>query len=63
MTDVLTSRDGAVLTVTLNRPEKLNALTAGVHAGLHEAFAEAVDEDVRAVVLTGAGPASASART
>ncbi len=55
MPDVLTSRDNGVLTVTLNRPEKLNALTAGVHAGLHEAFAEAADDDIRAVVLTGAG--------
>ena len=55
MTDVLTSRDAGVLTVTLNRPEKLNALTAGVHAGLHAAFAEAANGDIRAVVLTGAG--------
>jgi 2-(1,2-epoxy-1,2-dihydrophenyl)acetyl-CoA isomerase len=55
MSDVLTSRDGAVLTVTLNRPEKLNALTAGVHTGLHEAMAEAADAEIRAVVLTGAG--------
>jgi 2-(1,2-epoxy-1,2-dihydrophenyl)acetyl-CoA isomerase len=55
VSDVLTSRDGAVLTVTLNRPEKLNALTAGVHAGLHEALDEARDEEVRAVVITGAG--------
>jgi 2-(1,2-epoxy-1,2-dihydrophenyl)acetyl-CoA isomerase len=55
MTDVLTSRDDAVLTVTLNRPEKLNALTAGVHAGLHEALADAADDEIRAVVITGAG--------
>ena len=55
MSDVLTGRDGAVLTVTLNRPEKLNALTAGVHAGLHDALAEAADDEIRAVVLTGAG--------
>src|SRR4051794_10419316 len=55
MPEVLTSRDAGVLTVTLNRPEKLNALTAGVHAGLHAALAEAADADIRAVVLTGAG--------
>ncbi len=54
--DVLVSREGAVLTVTLNRPEVLNALTAGVHAGLRAALEQAaVDEGVRAVVLTGAG--------
>jgi 2-(1,2-epoxy-1,2-dihydrophenyl)acetyl-CoA isomerase len=55
MPDVLTARDAGVLTVTLNRPEKLNALTAGVHAGLHEALGEAADGEIRAVVLTGAG--------
>src|SRR5262249_57798249 len=55
MSDVLTGRDGAVLTVTLHRPEKLNALTAGVHAGLHEALAQAADDEIRAVALTGAG--------
>ena len=52
---VLTARDGAVLTITLNRPEKLNALDASVHAGLREALAEAAEPDIRAVVLTGAG--------
>jgi 2-(1,2-epoxy-1,2-dihydrophenyl)acetyl-CoA isomerase len=55
VSDVLTSRDGAVLTVTLNRPEKLNALTRGVHEGLHAALAEAADAEIRAVVITGAG--------
>jgi 2-(1,2-epoxy-1,2-dihydrophenyl)acetyl-CoA isomerase len=55
---VLTSRQGAVLTVTLNRPEVYNALTAGLHAELNDALAvRAVDPAVRAVVLTGAGKA------
>jgi 2-(1,2-epoxy-1,2-dihydrophenyl)acetyl-CoA isomerase len=52
---VLTGRDGAVLTITLNRPDKLNALNAAVHAGLAAALKEARGDDVRAVVLTGAG--------
>src|ERR687897_1081532 len=52
---VLTSREGAVLTITLNRPDKLNALDASVHAGLRAALAEAGDAAVRAVVVTGAG--------
>jgi 2-(1,2-epoxy-1,2-dihydrophenyl)acetyl-CoA isomerase len=52
---VVTSRDGAVLTITLNRPDKLNALDASVHSGLRAALAEAQDPEVRAVVLTGAG--------
>ena len=39
---VLTSRDGAVLTITLNRPEAYNAFTAELHADLAEALAAAV---------------------
>lgn len=55
MADVETSRNGAVLTITLNRPESYNALTTGMHAALHSALEEAADEEIRAVVLTGAG--------
>ena len=55
MSEVLSERDGAVLTITLNRPEVYNALTATVHAQLAESLAEAADPSVRAVVLTGAG--------
>ena len=32
MSEVLTERDGAVLTITLNRPEVFNALNAALHA-------------------------------
>jgi 2-(1,2-epoxy-1,2-dihydrophenyl)acetyl-CoA isomerase len=53
--EVETSRDGAVLTITLNRPDSYNALTTGMHAALHLALEEAADEGIRAVVLTGAG--------
>jgi len=53
--EVLTSRDGAVLTITLNRPDVLNALNGAMHAGLGGALKEARDESVRAVVITGAG--------
>ena len=55
MSEVLTQRDGAVLTITLNRPEVFNAFNAALHAALREALAEAADPAVRAVVLTGAG--------
>ncbi len=55
MAEVDTSRDGAVLTVTLNRPDVLNALNSDVHKGLRAAFRDARDPEVRAVVLTGAG--------
>ena len=48
--------DGAVATVTLNRPEALNALTVEMKVGLREALERAAtDTAVRAVVLTGAG--------
>src|SRR5580765_2345103 len=55
MAEVETARDGGVLTITLNRPEVLNALTKAVHDGLKAAYREARGPDVRAVVLTGAG--------
>ncbi len=55
MADVEVDREGAVLTVTLNRPDVLNALNASVHAGLRAALARAEDPAVRAVVITGAG--------
>jgi 2-(1,2-epoxy-1,2-dihydrophenyl)acetyl-CoA isomerase len=49
-------RDGAVLRLTLDRPEKRNALDDGMTAGLIDALdAAGLDEAVRAVVLTGAG--------
>jgi 2-(1,2-epoxy-1,2-dihydrophenyl)acetyl-CoA isomerase len=55
MAEVEVSRDGAVQTITLNRPDKLNAFTRAVHDGLREALEQARDPEVRAVVLTGAG--------
>src|SRR5689334_19200382 len=46
----------AVALVTLNRPEKLNAMTAQMGAEMGDAMAEADGDDaVRAVVVTGAG--------
>ena len=58
MPTVLTSREGAVLTITLNRPEAYNAFTRELHGELHAALTgEAADPDVRAVVVTGAGKA------
>src|SRR5438874_194996 len=53
--DVEVTREGAVLTITLNRPDVLNALSRSVHDGLHHALEEARDISVRAVVITGAG--------
>ena len=46
-----------IRTVTINRPDKLNALNAATLDALDAAFAEAATDDaVRVVVLTGAGP-------
>src|SRR5947209_3583310 len=55
MAEVETSRDGAVLTITLNRPDVLNALNMDMHRALAAALKHARDASVRAVVLTGAG--------
>jgi len=55
MAEVETSREGAVLTITLNRPDVLNALNSAAHKALGAALKEARADDVRAVVLTGAG--------
>ena len=55
MTEVQTSREGGVLTITLNRPDVLNAFNAAMHEALGAALKEARDPEVRAVVLTGAG--------
>ncbi|MCS7006687.1 MAG: enoyl-CoA hydratase-related protein [Thermoleophilia bacterium] len=53
--EVLTSRRGAVLTITLNRPDVYNALNRALHDALADALRAAADPEVRAVVLTGAG--------
>ena len=55
MAEIETTCDGAVLTITLNRPEVLNAFTAEMHGQFVGAFKEAREPEVRAVVLTGAG--------
>jgi len=55
MAEVDVTRDGAVQTITLNRPEVFNAFNRALHAALREALKEARDPEVRAVVVTGAG--------
>ena len=53
---VLTGNDGPLRTITLNRPDKLNAFTAEMHLALRAALEAARDdESCRAVLLTGAG--------
>jgi 2-(1,2-epoxy-1,2-dihydrophenyl)acetyl-CoA isomerase len=55
MAEVETSREGAVLTITFNRPDVLNAFNKAIHDHLNAALKEARDPEVRAVVVTGAG--------
>jgi methylglutaconyl-CoA hydratase len=53
---VIYSVDGGVARITLNRPEKRNALNEAVIAGIKEELRKASqDESVRAVVISGAG--------
>ena len=54
--DILYEVDGPVLTITLNRPDKLNAFTNLMGRELADALHRAdADDDIRAVILTGAG--------
>ena len=54
--DIQFDVEGGVATITLNRPDKLNAWTAVMAAELGQALAHCHDDDaVRAVVITGAG--------
>jgi 2-(1,2-epoxy-1,2-dihydrophenyl)acetyl-CoA isomerase len=56
MAAVEVTRHAGVLTITLNRPDVLNALNREVHQGIHAALEDAArDHAVRAVVVTGAG--------
>jgi len=55
MAEAETTREGGVLTITLNRPDVLNAFNADLHRALGAALKEARADDVRAVVITGAG--------
>ena len=58
---VLAERDGPVLLLTLNRPDKRNALSAALRRDLMSALAaDRDDAATRAIVLTGAGKAFAA---
>ena len=58
MPSILVSLETCVLTVTLNRPDRLNAFNPEMHQLLRKALERAADEpEVRVVLLTGAGRA------
>ncbi|MEZ5428056.1 MAG: enoyl-CoA hydratase-related protein [Pyrinomonadaceae bacterium] len=56
MSEILTDAENSIFTVTLNRPEKRNALNDALIGSLKEALHEADrDDDLRAIVIRGAG--------
>jgi 2-(1,2-epoxy-1,2-dihydrophenyl)acetyl-CoA isomerase len=56
MTDLLETTENGITTLTLNRPERLNALSPAMTAGLKEALERlATDHRVGAIVIAGAG--------
>jgi enoyl-CoA hydratase/carnithine racemase len=54
--ELLVAAEGGVLTVTFNRPQQRNAMTWAMYEGLYEACERAdADDDIRVLVLRGAG--------
>ena len=54
--DLIETRDGSVLTLALNRPDHLNAFSAAMLDGLHDALQRARhDPGIGAIILTGSG--------
>ncbi|HEX6215982.1 MAG TPA: enoyl-CoA hydratase/isomerase family protein, partial [Vicinamibacterales bacterium] len=54
--EVLVARDGAIVTLTFNRPEARNAMTWGMYQRLYEVCEEVdADDSIRVLVLKGAG--------
>ena len=59
--DLIYAVDEKIATVTLNRPDQMNAITPAMQAEMHRAFDEAdADRGVRVIILTGAGKAFCS---
>lgn len=59
--EILLDKEDGVAIVTLNRPEKLNALSPGMRAGIPQAIADiAADDDIKVLIITGAGRAFCS---
>lgn len=55
---VLSARDGAVLTLTMNRPQARNALSEGLMAALQAGLDEAAhDQGIKAIIIAANGPA------
>lgn len=56
MPDATVERDGHIMTITMNRPERYNALTGAMLIRMFDAYEEASrDSEVRCIIVTGAG--------
>jgi enoyl-CoA hydratase/carnithine racemase len=56
MPDAIVERDDHLLTITLNRPQRMNALSGAMLVRMYDAFVEAsTNPDIRCIILTGAG--------
>ncbi len=54
--DLIYTKEGNIATITLNRPERLNAFTGAMTQGLMQAVEDAnADDEIRVIVITGAG--------
>ncbi|MFC2070375.1 enoyl-CoA hydratase/isomerase family protein [Chloroflexota bacterium] len=59
--DIIYNKESGIATITLNRPDKMNALTAGISNGIYESIEDASkDDDIRVVIITGTGRAFCS---
>ncbi len=57
MTTLLSNLENGIFTITINRPDKLNALNAAVFIDLNNAIDEVYEnEAIKSVIITGAGP-------
>ncbi len=56
MPDLLVERDRHVLTLTMNRPARYNALSGAMLVRMYDAYCEAsADPEIRCIIVTGAG--------
>ena len=56
MTEIITSRQGDILIISFNRPDKMNAITRSMYAGLSQSLNDAAgDFGIRCVVITSEG--------
>lgn len=56
MTEIITSRQGDILIISFNRPEKMNAITRSMYAGLSQSLNDAAgDFGIRCVIITSEG--------